>query len=218
MKKQQWPLLVGPSIDQLKFIVQVLNSGDNGAELRKLVRAWQDSGPDLRTMFRKDAALHESINPFICYVEPQGKGGMLIWMPKTAGKGDLGGGEAALSMFVTLIIHPELDKFAGPCARCSKFYLKNSARQKVYCSRRCGAYRNALLATRRRREKEHRDWLEKASKAIAAWTPSRAWQDWKRYVTAKTGLTGRFLTRAVNNGELVPPPGSTELNHGRQSV
>jgi hypothetical protein len=144
MKIQQSSLLVGPSIHQLEFIVRVLNSKTDGAELRKLVQAWQESGPNLRTMFTKNSALRQRIGQSICLLEPKGKGGKFIWMPRTAGKGKLQGKQAALSMFVTLIVHPELDRFAGPCPRCSNYYLKNSARQKVYCSRTCGAYKNAL--------------------------------------------------------------------------
>ena len=210
MKGQKWSLLVGPSIDQLMFIVQVLNSDADGTELRKLVEAWQNSGPDLRTMLRTNKVLAASIKRSICYLEPYGKGGKLVWMPRTAGKGELGGKWAAISMFVTLVVHPQLDKFAGPCSRCSKFYLKNSARQKVYCSRSCGARQNALQANRKRRAKQHHDKLVRAQIALETWRPSAALRDWKTFVAAKTGLTSRFLTRAVNNGQLIPPEGHKE--------
>jgi hypothetical protein len=207
MKRQRGPLLISPSINQLTFIVRVLNSEEYGAELRKLVQAWDQNGPDLRKMLRNDQSLAASINRSICLLEPSGKGGKLIWMPRNAGKGKLRGRQAALSMFVTLVVHPELDKFASrPCTRCGNYFLKNSTRQKVYCSRRCGAYQNALLATREQRTKEHHKKLEKARTAIAAWKPSPAWRDWKRFVTAQTQLTAKFLTRAVNEGELMPPP------------
>lgn len=142
--------------------------------------------------------------PVRCHLEPYGKGGKLVWMPRTAGTGKLQQ-KQALSMFVTLVVHPDLDKFSGPCPRCSKFYLKKSAKQKVYCSQRCGKDRNALQATRKRREKEHRDKLKRAGAAIEKWRPSLAWQNWKRFVESETGLTRRFLRRPLNKGELAPP-------------
>src|SRR5271170_792454 len=158
MKKQRGILLVEPSIDQLKFIVRVLNSKNDGAELRKVIQAWRESGPDLRAMLMRDKTLQKRISPSICLLEPRGKGGKLLWMPRTAGKGKLQGKSAALSMFVTLVVHPELNRFAErPCARCGNYFLKKSARQKVYCSQKCGVYQNAVLATRRRRLKEHND-------------------------------------------------------------
>jgi hypothetical protein len=110
-------------------------------------------------------------------------------------------------MFQSLMLHPMLGKFAGPCPRCGKFYLAKSVRQKVYCSRKCGAAGNAVISTRKRREREHQEKLVKATLAIKAWKSTPARRDWKRWVSGETQLTPRFLSRALNKGALAPPEG-----------
>jgi hypothetical protein len=50
VRRLKWPLLGAPSINQLNIIVRVLNSKDDGAELRRLIEAWKESGPNLRKL------------------------------------------------------------------------------------------------------------------------------------------------------------------------
>ena len=103
-------------------------------------------------------------------------------------------------------LNPEWDKLAGPCARCGNYYMKKRASQKVYCSRRCGNAATAVVRTRERLDKEHVDKLRRTQAAMQKWSTARTKDDWKVFVSKREpGITPKFLTRAVNKGELKPP-------------
>lgn len=98
------------------------------------------------------------------------------------------------------------EKLAGPCARCGIYFVKKRATQTVYCSRRCG---NAATALARRRElmsQERHDKLLLVKAALRDWRKSTGTrEDWKRWVAIQVGVHKRFITIAVNKGDLVPP-------------
>jgi hypothetical protein len=102
-------------------------------------------------------------------------------------------------------LNPEWEKLAGPCARCGRYYLKKRASQKVYCSRRCGNAATAVARTSKRIEAERNDKLRRVKTAIREWRSAKTQQDWKHWVATRAGVDLRFLTRAVNKGDLVPP-------------
>jgi len=120
--------------------------------------------------------------------------------------------------FAALLFHvgtlnPEWDKLAGPCARCGRYYLKSRSSQEVYCSRRCGNAATAVARTRERLDKEHVDKLRRAGAAAQKWAKEwrqgrtqRDWKQWKQRVQEiEPDITPKFLTRAVNKGELREP-------------
>jgi hypothetical protein len=112
--------------------------------------------------------------------------------------------DEALRWFIELLFNPACSRLAGPCPRCDKYYIRRSARNKVYCSRSCGTRATALAATKRRRNEEHARKLREAAEAIRKWEESPR-EDWKVFVVRRGHITARFLTRAVNKGELEPP-------------
>lgn len=179
--------------------------------LRKLVQAWQASGPDLfrfsldqRQMW-KDVDRYwvagRRLNPLLLLGAPGGGAGI-----GQNHRPERDPYKEALRLFIALLFNPQCDKLAGPCPRCGNYYIRRSARNKVYCSRSCGTRATALAATRKRREEEHADNLLRAAVAAREWTRARTKKEWKPWVSCRVpGITAKFLTRAVNKGELEPP-------------
>jgi predicted lipoprotein with Yx(FWY)xxD motif len=89
-----------------------------------------------------------------------------------------------------------------------RFYIKNTKRQKTYCSRQCGTANTALTATQKRRQLEYSRKLMIAQRAIEQWSKKGSPRtSWKKWVTARTKneITQQWLTRAVNSGKLAAP-------------
>jgi hypothetical protein len=144
-----------PSIQQMQFITRVLRSPEEGKKLRSLVDRWFDSGPDLQKMLIEDPELHRQLNNGRCHVVPTGTGGRLLALPAGAGQGPLSGDQAALTLFTTLVTHPLASRLGNRCEKCGQYYLKNSMRQKLYCSSRCARSRSALSSARKQRTAKH---------------------------------------------------------------
>jgi len=119
--------------------------------------------------------------------------------------------ENARLAFLALLLFPGRDWLSErPCARCDRYYFRKTARQKVYCSRKCGKDGTAAFATRQRLAAEHELKLKVASQEAQIWASARTKDDWKTWVCKRPsgrreGLTPKFLTRAVNKGELTEP-------------
>jgi hypothetical protein len=108
-------------------------------------------------------------------------------------------------LFSLLTITPGCEKIAGPCPRCDRYYIKQRASQKVYCSRRCGNAATSVARTSKRLAKEREDKLTRTQAGIEKWIRTKTQQDWKHWVANKTGIDLRFLTRAVSERKLIPP-------------
>ena len=176
-------------------------------QLQRLVREWMDSGPDLLKMFRKEPELEQLVRNGVTRFYPvHGGRGHLDWIPAVS---ELPSSyEAhALEDFMVLITNPLWELLGGPCVRCNNYYLKKTRRQKIYCSRSCGAKQTAHEAVTRRRKEEHSKKLRLAAKAGREWGEKKRRDTWREWVSRRTGLTGRWITRAVNRGELSRPPG-----------
>jgi hypothetical protein len=196
--------------------------------LRKLIKSWQESGPNVeKMMWGSDKHLHGPYGAFCT-----GR-----WMPTTGGRAYLDvrpdvrrleqivgrdrvlrkksdgtwmfnpEAEAWIAIgFFTLNAHSE--ELAGPCARCGNYYVKKRATQKVYCSRRCGNAATAVVRTRAKLKAEHEQKILRAKILIRRWNTLKgrsglAWKDWlsKR----DPNITEKFVTRRVNAGELPQP-------------
>jgi|ERR1039458_2892174 hypothetical protein len=204
----------------LQDIILVLNPGpcegfsaDAHANLVRLIRDWQDSGPNLLQMkfppgcpnlFEMQKSLRALISPTggsrayytIAYV-PTPKRPWTAW-------------DFACQQFIRLITNPECERFGGPCPRCNKYFIRAGAKQKLYCSRECGSAAAALESTRQTRDREHADKLARAAQSVLEWKrdwkKGRTKKGWKEYVCMQyPNITPKFLTRAVNNDELSEP-------------
>ena len=175
--------------------------------LRRYIEAWKASGPDLLTFSTQHPEMWISVKakwerqPLVLF--PTSRAMALLLLPRER---MLSAEEAALYFFITLILNPLWERLGGPCLRCGRYYVAQTARKnKAYCSRSCGTHATALAATKQRRNKEHADKLRQAAEAIRKWEKSSRKADWKVFVARRGHITSRFLTRAVNNGQLKPP-------------
>jgi len=211
----------------LEYLVKELNSRidpsrDTGGKgsfdrmalaFREVVAVWQRSGPntakllidhpdlwgELIRVWRPSLAPTKGGAAVMNFVHPaEPKGTIEAFGPKAIRS-------RALVLLAALMLNPLCERLAGPCARCGDYYVKKRVSQKVYCSRKCGNAATALKRTRERLEAERREKLARATRAIQQWKRSRTPLDWKSWVGIKAKLDPRFITRAVTNGDLVPP-------------
>lgn len=195
--------------DDLKSTCYLLNSVEPAelcAELRRLVKAWQESGPNLAKMLDADKVLARRAKLGRTHLVPTKTGkGHLLWQPIPPDFNPLSWKDHALAHFLDLVINPQWYKLGGPCARCGRYYVKKTARQKTYCSRKCGSAFTANVIIRKEREKEHTRKLLRAQIAADSWRIARTRLPWKQWVSLKTKLTVKWLTRAANKGQLREP-------------
>src|SRR6185312_111669 len=136
-EKQQPLFRYAPTLDTLKMFVGALNTdfytfispGKNGwkevrgdyrdvnRELRRLVQAWFDSGPNVEKLWSEDPALAHLPHLVRAYMVPtKGRRAHLIYMdgPDTG----LSPGaplEIALGLFFFFLLNPYNEKLGGPC-------------------------------------------------------------------------------------------------------
>jgi hypothetical protein len=121
----------------------------------------------------------------------------------------------ARCLFAALLFSPrDRERLSdGCCDRCGRYYVRNRLYQKKYCSEGCArnVRHSAIMKfTSSKREARHKKQLRIAATLCHRWAASRRKQNWKRWVCTRAegkraGLTLKFLTRAVNKGELIEP-------------
>lgn len=133
-----------------------------------------------------------------------------------AAEDDYAGLVAASARIATLITSPFYNRI-GRCARCGKFYLAESDRaDRKYCSQRCASFDTAVKATKERRKQNREAKLRRVQQQIRRFEELTAQVrkqiadtkgGWQLWVAEQTGpdVTQRFVTRALNKGELTPP-------------
>jgi hypothetical protein len=174
-------------------------------ELRRLVRNWQASGPNLKKMFEKDPELEKRCMHGRTLLVPTRTGrGYLSWLPNPLNYQPFSQRDTALTHFMSLIVDPEWELLGGPCPRCDNYFLKKAHRKQISCSRKCGAATTAVETRRKKLRELYEEKLRTAEEAIAAWKGSRTRQDWKIWVANETGLSLNWLTHAVNQEKLLP--------------
>jgi hypothetical protein len=178
-------------------------------ELRRLIAEWTRSGPNLLTLFKENPELQASCTAGTTLLIPNRDGvAQLAWFPRPAGHKNASQKDVALSRFIQFLVNPLAPTLGGPCGRCGKFYVKNTKRQKTYCSRQCGTANTASTATQKRRQAGYSRKLMIAQRAIAQGSKRDfARTSWKKWVKAhtKNEITEQWLTRAVNSGKLAAP-------------
>ncbi len=185
---------------------------ERNKELRRLVGLWQVSNRDLNTLFKQHQDLQDACRAGTTFLLPDRDGkAQLAWFP------DLGNfplpsqKKEALHLFVQFLVNPLSDKLRGPCARCDDYYLQNRVNNKTYCRRQCGARYTALASTQARRQEAKKIRLEAAQSAVIEWERNHQRERWDVLVAKKVSkcslipVTVKWVTRAVNNGELRRP-------------
>lgn len=225
-RKQDSVLFLAPDIETLKMFVGALNTDFyyfpipiNGGwqrhkgdyrpvkrELRRLVQAWFDSGPNVAKLFSGDpelalAAMHCRL--LLIPTKTSRAKVMCVTVPEKMPPGEPL--EIALGLFLGFLIDPYNERLSGPCKHCDKFYVKKTKRQIVYCSKRCGLNHTSQSVLRKRRLREHLATLKKAERFATRWAAARTSKDWKSWVNKEALISKNFLTRAVRKGELTEP-------------
>ena len=176
-------------------------------ELRSLVQAWFDSGPNVAKLFKENPVLARITLIGRAAITPtRGGRAQLVYVdgPNTC----LSPGDPldiALGLFFLFLLNPFNEKLGGPCKLCGKYYVKKTKRQKVYCSKRCGLMQTSKSAVMKRRQAEHRDKLATAKLLSEKWSKTKTRKSWKEWVSDHTQISRHWLTRAVNSGELYEP-------------
>jgi hypothetical protein len=115
--------------------------------------------------------------------------------------------DPASMQFTRLIRNSRRAHLDGPCRKCGRWYVKETLRHREFCSRKCAG--GATKANERARK--YRAKLQKAERLIRGYTTrANCWKglNWKEYVVVKEpSISKKFLTIAVNRGELIPPNG-----------
>ncbi len=195
-------------LDTICSVLNGLGPADMCLGLRGLVEAWKESGPNLNKLLRDDPALEARVREggMRLVATDTGKG-HLIWLPIAEGVSASSCEDHALAYFKNLVVNPEWEKLGGPCPRCEQYYVKKTSRQKTYCSRRCGANMTATASTRRRRQAKRVQKLLRAQEFANEWATVHTQKSWKEWISAQTKMeiTVKWLTRAVNKGDLTSP-------------
>ena len=96
-----------------------------------------------------------------------------------------------------LLTNPLRGKLSeGPCQRdrCRKWFIKRRNGQKC-CSQKCGAIVKTAERVQKQRQDEKKDKLKAVRAALRDWRTSTTRLDWKTWVSKRTGISTKFLTR-----------------------
>lgn len=204
-------LLGGPVPGDLQRICDTLNDSRNTAqrdELRKLLHKWRDSGPNLAALWANDSVLEKEMKSvWVGRLEVDRHGQAHIVLTPTKWRAS-SAYEYAVGLFVALTLNRDFNRVAGPCTyhRCGRYFLQKGKRASIYCSRRCCQAQSATQHTQRRLTEERLDKLRRVGSAIKLWRKTAGKPDWRTFVcTREPDVTAKFLTRAVNSGDLQAP-------------
>jgi hypothetical protein len=111
-------------------------------------------------------------------------------------------------MFTNLVTSPLRDRL-GKCERCGRYYLSQGRYvNKRFHSRQCAWRTSAERAVYRRRDTERHRKVAEAKRAIRQLVFDKPdAPDWKAWVANRSGVTHKWLTRALHRGEQGKPGG-----------
>jgi hypothetical protein len=110
----------------------------------------------------------------------------------------------ALTLFIRLVQHPERTRI-GRCLRCHRYFYGRPGQKCCPRPRRCGSHLAAITATKTRWRENRKDLIALAQQAIAQWEEGGKRKPWKLWVAKRVGKTEKWVTHAVNQGNLVLP-------------
>ena len=118
-------------------------------------------------------------------------------------------------LFLNFLINPHRASLRGRCAYCG-WYFTNGTRRKIvrYCTKECGKQFTSRLANQKSREREYAENLERVTRAIQKLSPRESGTSWKKAVSAKTGVSKRWITLAVQKKIISEPANSSASSRG----
>jgi hypothetical protein len=179
------------------------------ARLLRIVRAWKASGPNLFEMYvpqSDNAQMDEMWKAWQCILVPTNSGRAHISLSPTGPNFDV-----VAYYFVRLILCPDWDLLGGPCKQCKRWYVKNTHRESEFCSRKCAG----AAVKARKQEKRYNRKLQCAQRALKNFRshgPRYRDLGWRDFVSQATGISKTWLTRAANDGILLPPQNGSARN------
>jgi hypothetical protein len=194
------------SADPQGPFARTLDLSEMQYELIRLVEAWKASGPNTKILFARYPELRSRLllQRIHLVLTDAGHANLVCEnVPQAFNVRSLK--DLALMQFFQLIVNPEWRLLGGPCARCGMYFLKNTKRQKGYCSPTCGSRATSIASTRARRMRLRTVKLQKAQAKIDEWQKQAPAVHWKKWVSSELQLSIHWLTRAVNKGQLRPP-------------
>jgi hypothetical protein len=179
--------------------------------LRRMVRDWIDAGRGLgRIHLEPKERDRERLEKFTERIRVTIDGSVFDFYDR----------DTAAKNFTRLIRNSRQSLLREPCLNCGLWYVAKTEKKTDYCSHKCAG--NAAHAAKRKREHDRK--REKAQKAIGTYLdrpPRFAKMNWKQYVSEATGVSKKFLTVAVRNGELMEPdpiPHREEFKEGKAEL
>jgi hypothetical protein len=117
--------------------------------------------------------------------------------------------EEAITLFIRLVQHPDGSRI-GKCLRCGRYFFGRPDQKCCPRPRRCGSYLAAIRATKASWHETRKGLIARAQDAIRRWELDGVRTPWKPWVARRVRKTEKWVTRAVNRGDLIPPAVATE--------
>jgi hypothetical protein len=175
-------------------------------ELRNLVKAWVDSGPNTSKLFSTDPVLATAAHHTRAFLIPTSTRVAKVMLLTAPENMPVETRTIAIGLFLSFLIDPRNNQLAGPCASCGRYFVnKTSRRKRLFCSVRCGHKLTSRKANEERRKREHEEQLELVNRLILEWQNNKTRLPWKAWVANRRIVSKTWLTRAVNRGEIIAP-------------
>lgn len=203
------------AFENTRWVWRQVDVTERQIELRRLVAMWEKANRNLEKLFKESPGLKLTCMSGTTMLIPSRDGAaQLAWSPDLRGWQSTAQKTEARKFFIGLLVNPLSLSLGGPCARCRKYFEKTNPRNKTYCGRKCGSGKTALGSTQARRAKQKNTMLEAAKRASIEWRGNRNRKTWEDFVLRRVNeclrdpVTVKWVTRAVNNGELIRPSGA----------
>jgi hypothetical protein len=117
--------------------------------------------------------------------------------------------EEAIALFIRLVQHPDSPRM-GKCLRCGRYFFGRPDQKCCPRPRRCGSYLAAIRARKASWHETRKGLIARAQDAIRRWELDGVRTPWKPWVARRVRKTEKWVTRAINRGDLMPPEVATE--------
>jgi hypothetical protein len=167
---------------------------------------WQMSGPNTAKMLRDNPNCLPLWGEGIYRPTPTGRM-YFDHMPAGKSRSSYKPNEYAHVIFLQFVVNPDCEKRQprGPCAcGCGQYFLKTSRHPKIYCKGH-GSRVSAKAAMKRMQAEKRKPRVKAAQRAIRRFEQQRRRGDWKKWISADTGIALRTLEGWAKNDFIQAP-------------
>ena len=187
-------------------------------ELRAMVEKWRESNWDLTRCFQRHPRMQQKIEqlsrrePLVLlaasgatpkFINPFGPTLVQRW-PRGKDKPLARARRDAMILFVRLFQDSNHVRM-GKCVRCGRYFFGRPGQKCCPRPRRCSSYLAAIESTKRRWKNDREAKLQEARAACDEWERRKSPINWKLWVADEVDVSVKWITRAVNAGELNEP-------------